>query len=75
MIRAVIFDLDGTLVQSEKMKARSYAIAVQKLLGLSEPDPRAIEASRKIVGSSREVASRFVMKQLDLETKLVLFMA
>ena len=25
MIRAMIFDLDGTLVQTEKLKARSYA--------------------------------------------------
>lgn len=58
MIRAVIFDLDGTLVQSEKLKAQSYAIAAQQLLSLPEPDPRAIEAYRKIVGSSREVASR-----------------
>lgn len=70
MIRAVIFDLDGTLVQSEKMKARSYAIAVQKLLGLPEPDPRAIEAYRRVVGSTREVASRYVSEELGLETKL-----
>ncbi len=39
-----MFDLDGTLVQSEKLKAQSYAIAVQRILGLPEPDPRAIEA-------------------------------
>lgn len=70
MVRAVIFDLDGTLVQTEKLKALSYAIAAQKLLSLDEPDSRAIEAYRKIVGSSREVASRFVMEQLDLDTKL-----
>ena len=31
MISAMIFDLDGTLVQSEKLKAMSYAIAVQWL--------------------------------------------
>ena len=70
MIRAVIFDLDGTLVQSEKLKALSYAKAVQKLLDLSEPDARAIEAYRRIVGSSREVASRYVMEELGLEEKL-----
>ena len=31
MIDAMIFDLDGTLVQSEKLKVQSYAIAVQAL--------------------------------------------
>ncbi len=75
MIRAVIFDLDGTLVQSEKLKAQSYAIAAQQVLNLSEPDPRAIEAYRKIVGSSKEVASRYVMEQLGLEAKLQPLMA
>jgi len=70
MIRAVIFDLDGTLVQSEKLKALSYAIAVQRLFNLPEPDPRAIEAYRQIVGSSREVASRYVMEQLGLDANL-----
>ena len=55
MISAIIFDLDGTLVQSEKLKALSYAIAVQRLHGSSEPDPRAIEAYKEIVGAAREV--------------------
>ncbi len=50
LIRAIMFDLDGTLVQSEKLKAQSYAIAAQRILGLPEPDPRAIEAYREIVG-------------------------
>jgi len=30
MIRAMIFDLDGVLVQTEKLKARAYALAVQQ---------------------------------------------
>ena len=38
MIRAFMFDLDGTLVQSEKLKAQYYAIGAQRLLGSSEPD-------------------------------------
>ena len=66
MIRAMLFDLDGTLVQSEKLEARSYAIAVQRLRGLAEPDDRAIEAYREIVGASRDVASRHVMESFDL---------
>lgn len=75
MIRAIIFDLDGTLVQSEKLKAQAYAIAVQRLRGLPEPDPRAIEAYRTIVGSSREVATQFVIDQVDLEPDLRPLMA
>ena len=70
MINAIMFDLDGTLVQSEKLKALSYAMAAQRLRGLPEPDNRAIEAYREIVGSAREVASRHVMESLELEPEL-----
>ena len=70
MIQAILFDLDGTLVQTEKLKALSYATAVQRLLGLPEPDPRAIEAYREIVGATRDVASRHVMESLGLEADL-----
>ncbi len=65
-----MFDLDGTLVQTEKLKALSYAIAAQRLRGLPEPDPRAIEAYREIVGASRDVASRHIMNSLGLEVDL-----
>ena len=67
MIRAFLFDLDGTLVQSEKMKAQSYAMAVQRLRGLPQPDPQAIDAYRDIVGATRDEASRFMMQRLALE--------
>ncbi len=70
MIRAIIFDLDGVLVQTEKMKALSYAIAVQRLRGLSEPDSKVIEAYREIVGAARDVASRHIMDRLGLEKEL-----
>ena len=70
MIRAILFDLDGTLVQSERLKAQAYAMAVQSLLGLPEPDARAIEAYRQVVGSSREVASKHIVDSLGLETQL-----
>lgn len=70
MIRAMMFDLDGTLVQSEKLKALSYAIAVQQLLGLPAPDDRAIEAYREVVGASREAASSHIVERLDLADRL-----
>ncbi len=70
MIKAIVFDLDGTLVQSEKLKARSYAIAVQRLRGLEEPAAEAIEAYRDIVGASRDVASQHITEKLELEEDL-----
>ncbi len=75
MIRAIMFDLDGVVVQSEKLKAQAYAMAVQRLRGLPQPDPRAIEAYRTVVGASREVAAQFVIDQLDLEPDLRPLMA
>ena len=75
MISAIMFDLDGTLVQSEKLKALAYAMAAQRLLGLNEPDTRAIEAYRDIVGSARDVASRHVMESLGLEPQIRPLMA
>jgi len=70
MIKAILFDLDGTLVQSEKLKALAYATAVQHLRGLPEPDPEAVEAYREVVGSAREVASRHIVERLGLEEDL-----
>jgi len=70
MIRAIIFDLDGVLVQTEKIKALSYGIAAQRLLSLPHPDKRAIEAYREIVGAARKIATSHVMEKVGLEVKL-----
>ena len=67
MIRAFIFDLDGVLVQTEKLKAQAYDLAAQTILGLPEPDRRAGEAYREVIGASREATSRHVMDKLGLE--------
>ena len=37
MIRAMMFDLDGVVVQSEKLKAQAYAITVQRLREVALP--------------------------------------
>ncbi len=75
VISAIMFDLDGTLIQSEKLKALSYAIAVQRLKGLAQPDDRAIEAYREIVGAARDAASRHIMDSLGLDSDLRPLMA
>ena len=51
MISAIMFHPDGTLVQSEELKDLSYAMAAQRLRGLPEPDNRAIQAYREILGT------------------------
>lgn len=75
MIRAIMFDMDGVLVQNEKLKALSVAMAVQRLRGLPEPDPEGIEAYRDMVGASREVVSRHIVEKLGLEAELRPLMA
>ena len=69
-MQALIFDLDGTLVQTEKLKARSYAIAAQQVEGLAGPDDRAIDAYKEVVGSARDVASKHIVEKLGLEPLL-----
>ena len=53
MILAVIFDLDGTLVETEELKARSYARAAIELRPeLHEAE--VIEAFKDLIGLSRQ---------------------
>ena len=70
MIRAFIFDLDGVLVQTEKLKARAYNLAAQQILGTAEPDRRAGQAYAEVIGASREETSRHVMDKLGMEARL-----
>ena len=75
MIKAIIFDLDGVLVQTEKLKSLAYAKAVQRIRELPEPDFRASEAYRAVIGASRETTSNHVMTKLGLEAELRPLMA
>jgi HAD superfamily hydrolase (TIGR01509 family) len=67
MIKAMIFDLDGTLVQTEKLKALSYAKAAFVLRPeLNEAD--LVEAFKAVVGLPRNVVARRLLERFDLET-------
>ena len=66
MIQAVIFDLDGTLVQTEKLKAISYARAAVKLCPRTLNEEQVIEAFKNVVGRSRREVSLFLMERFGL---------
>src|SRR3989441_1307647 len=66
MIRAVIFDLDGTLVETEELKALSYARAAFEL----RPDineAEVVEAFKDVVGLSRQEVATALMQRFGLE--------
>ncbi|MFQ5614660.1 MAG: HAD family hydrolase [Anaerolineae bacterium] len=67
MIRAAIFDLDGTLVQTEKLKAVSYARAAVELCPRQIDEAEVIDAFKEVVGRSRREVALALMERFDLE--------
>lgn len=66
MIQAAIFDLDGTLVETEQLKAISYARAAVEL----RPDLQEMEvldAFKDVVGLSRQEVAVALMRRFGLE--------
>ena len=70
MIRAMIFDLDGTLVQTEKLKALSYAKAVVELCPQEIPEEQVIETFKEVVGLSRKEVAERLIEHFNLEESL-----
>jgi HAD superfamily hydrolase (TIGR01509 family) len=69
MIRAMIFDLDGTLVQTERLKAISYAKAVIELCPRQVSEEQVIEAFKEVVGLSRRQVAQTLVNKFSLEGK------
>ena len=67
MIKAFVFDLDGTLVQTEILKAHSYAEAVIKLSPEKIKEHDVIDAYKNLVGRSREEVAKSLMEKFNLE--------
>ena len=66
MIRAMIFDLDGTLVKTEQLKSISYARATTELRhDLSEEE--VVGAFKEVVGLSRREVATALLKRFELE--------
>ena len=66
MIRAFVFDLDGTLVETEELKAISYARAAAELRPDSN-EAEVIEAFKDLVGLSRQEVAVGLMRRFGLE--------
>lgn len=61
MIKAIIFDLDGTLIQTEILKANSYALAINSLTKDAVSVQKVLDGFTNYVGLSRtEVAEGLV---------------
>ncbi|MBK7595290.1 MAG: HAD family phosphatase [Gemmatimonadetes bacterium] len=61
----MIFDLDGTLVQTERLKALSYAKAVRELRP-EVAEHQVIDAFRDFVGLSRQEVAAGLLARFDL---------
>lgn len=64
-LRLLCFDLDGTLVETERLKARSYGLAARDLAGCSLEQVEA--AYRDVVGQSREAVARALVERFGLD--------
>ena len=69
MIRAMIFDLDGTLVQTERLKAISYARAVIELCPHDVSEAQVVQAFKEVVGLPRIRVAQSLVDQFDLTEK------
>jgi beta-phosphoglucomutase len=67
MIQAMIFDLDGTLVQTERLKALSYARAVRELCAGVIDEADILEAFKGFVGLSRREVALGLVQRFALE--------
>jgi beta-phosphoglucomutase len=67
VIRAMIFDLDGTLVQTERLKALSYARAVVELCPHETSEETVVEAFKEVVGLPRREVAVALMERFGLE--------
>jgi HAD superfamily hydrolase (TIGR01509 family) len=66
LIKAMIFDLDGTLVQTERLKSISYARAAVQMCPRDIREEQVIEALKQVVGRSRQEVAMALVERFGL---------
>jgi len=67
LVRAFIFDLDGTLVETEHLKALSYAKAAQDLCPDCATEQEVLQAFKEVVGKSRHEVAQHIVEKFHLQ--------
>ena len=67
MIRAWLFDLDGTLVKTERLKAISYAKAVIELSASPVAEDQVLNEFKNVVGRPRRDVAQALVSVFNLE--------
>lgn len=67
VIKAFIFDLDGTLVETERLKAISYARAAVELCPDCTTEDEVIAGFKDVVGRPRAEVAQSLVKRFELE--------
>jgi beta-phosphoglucomutase-like phosphatase (HAD superfamily) len=65
MIKAIIFDLDGTLIQTEILKAKSYAMAINVLTEGEVAVKRLMDGFGRYVGLSRHEVANGLVREFE----------
>jgi len=73
--KAMIFDLDGTLVQTERLKAISYARATVALCSEKITEEEVVDAFKEVVGLPRREVAQALMERFHLEPEALHRMA
>jgi beta-phosphoglucomutase len=75
VIEAIIFDLDGTLVQTEPLKARSHALATLELSPVPLTEEQVIAASQDLYGISERLTALALIERFSLQDSIKLRLA
>jgi len=70
LIEAIIFDLDGTLVQTELLKARSHALATLELSPVPLTEEQVIAASQDLYGTSDHLTALILIERFSLQDSI-----